>query len=37
MVEADLAAPLRHGVFAQPGRRFEAWIRFSNAFKRRHD
>jgi Catalase len=29
-VDADIAEDLRHGVFATPGREFEAWIRFSN-------
>jgi hypothetical protein len=36
-VEAHLASSLQRGVCARPGRSFEAWIRFSNAFKRRHD
>ena len=30
-VSADLPESLRVGVFAQPGRKFDAWIRFSNA------
>jgi len=30
-VAADLPDALRHGVFATPGRRYHAWIRFSNA------
>jgi Catalase len=29
-VDPDIAEDLRHGVFAAPGREFEAWIRFSN-------
>jgi hypothetical protein len=36
-VEADLKEPLQRGICAQPGKSFEVWIRFSNAFKRRHD
>jgi hypothetical protein len=31
VIADDLPAALRHGVFAEPGRRFPAWIRFSNA------
>lgn len=30
-VNSDLPEALRVGVFAQPGRKYEAWIRFSNA------
>jgi len=37
IVDPDLPAALRHGVFATPGRRYPAWIRFSNAFRVRHD
>jgi hypothetical protein len=29
-VNQDIAKDLQHGVFATPGRAFEAWIRFSN-------
>jgi len=29
-VDADIAADLRHGVFSEPGKKFNAWIRFSN-------
>jgi hypothetical protein len=29
-VDSDIAPELRHGVFAAPGREFNAWIRFSN-------
>jgi hypothetical protein len=29
-VDSDIAEDLRHGVFATPGREFDAWIRFSN-------
>jgi len=29
-VDSDIAANLRHGVFATPGKEFNAWIRFSN-------
>jgi hypothetical protein len=29
-VDPDIAADLQQGVFATPGREFEAWIRFSN-------
>jgi hypothetical protein len=36
-VEADLPPALRVGVCREPGRQFDVWIRFSNAFKRRHD
>ena len=31
VVEADVPARLRFGVFQEPGRRFPAWVRFSNA------
>lgn len=39
VVEPDGAAlgAVRHGVFARPGRTYEAWVRFSNALKERHD
>jgi hypothetical protein len=30
-VDDDLHPDLRHGVFAEPGREFPAWIRFSNS------
>jgi hypothetical protein len=29
-VDPDISADLRHGVFATPGKEFNAWIRFSN-------
>ena len=29
-VDPDLAPALRHGVFGQPGKEYDAWIRFSN-------
>lgn len=29
VVRDDLPAHLRHGVFAEPGRRYKAWVRFS--------
>src|SRR5258705_9845467 len=29
-VDSNIAAELRHGVFATPGKEFNAWIRFSN-------
>jgi hypothetical protein len=29
-VDADIAADLRHGVLATPGKEYDAWIRFSN-------
>lgn len=37
IVDPDVPEALRHGVFATPGRRYDAWIRFSNAFRVRHD
>lgn len=37
VVDHDVPARYRHGVLAAPGRRFPAWIRFSNALKVRHD
>lgn len=37
IVDPDIPEDLRHGVFATPGRRYQAWIRFSNAFRVRHD
>jgi hypothetical protein len=37
IVDAGIPEELRHGVFATPGRRYQAWIRFSNAFRVRHD
>ena len=29
-VDSDITKELRHGVFAAPGKEFNAWIRFSN-------
>lgn len=29
-VDSNIAAELRHGVFATPGKEYDAWIRFSN-------
>jgi catalase len=29
-VDPDISTELRHGVFATPGKEFDAWIRFSN-------
>ena len=37
IVDPNIPDALRHGVFATPGRRYQAWIRFSNAFRVRHD
>jgi hypothetical protein len=37
IVADDVPHELRHGIFAAPGRRYQAWIRFSNAFRVRHD
>lgn len=37
IVDDDVPPRHRHGVLAKPGRRFPAWIRFSNALKVRHD
>jgi catalase len=37
IVDGGIPEELRHGVFAAPGRRYQAWIRFSNAFRVRHD
>jgi hypothetical protein len=37
IVEPDLPATLRRGVCTEPSTSYEIWIRFSNAFKRRHD
>jgi hypothetical protein len=37
IVDPNIPEDLRHGVFATPGRRYQAWIRFSNAFRVRHD
>jgi hypothetical protein len=37
IVDPDIPEDLRHGVFATPGRKYQAWIRFSNAFRVRHD
>jgi catalase len=37
IVDKDIPEELRHGIFATPGRRYQAWIRFSNAFRVRHD
>ena len=36
-VDDDVPADLRWGVFAHPGRLFDAWMRFSNAFRLQHD
>jgi catalase len=36
-IDPDIPDDLRHGIFATPGRRYQAWIRFSNAFRVRHD
>jgi len=33
-VNADVPVELRHGVFAKPGAKFDAWIRFSSSSKR---
>jgi hypothetical protein len=33
VVDPAIPADLRHGVFARPGDRFRAWIRFSNCFR----
>ncbi len=30
VVNHDLETPLRHGVFSEPGKRYPAWVRFSN-------
>lgn len=37
IVDNDLPDRFRHGVLATPGGRFQAWVRFSNALKVRHD
>lgn len=37
IVHDDIREDLRQGVFAQPGRRYLAWVRFSNAFECGHD
>jgi catalase len=37
IVDPNIPEDLRYGVFATPGRRYQAWIRFSNAFRVRHD
>jgi Catalase len=29
-VDANIAPELRHGIFSEPGREYDAWIRFSN-------
>jgi hypothetical protein len=34
VVRDDVPEPLRRGLFAEPGRRLPAWIRFSNAIQR---
>jgi hypothetical protein len=36
VVEGDVPAELRHGVFAKPAV-YRAWVRFSNAFRIQHD
>lgn len=36
-VRNDVPESLRHGVLATPGASYPAWIRFSNAFRVRHD
>jgi hypothetical protein len=36
-IDRDVPPELRHGVFAKPGHTFQAWVRFSNAFKVRPD
>ena len=36
-VRNDVPEALRHGVLATPGASYPAWIRFSNAFRVRHD
>jgi hypothetical protein len=33
VVDPSIAADLRHGVFAHPGRTYPAWVRFSNCFR----
>jgi len=35
--EKELPKDLRHGVFSNPGRKYPAWVRFSNAFGIQHD
>jgi hypothetical protein len=37
VVDPAIRADLRHGVFAVPGSRYRAWVRFSNAFGVDHD
>ncbi len=36
-VDAELKLELRHGVFEAPGKKYRAWVRFSNAFGMNHD
>lgn len=36
-VDPDIHRSLQQGVFAEPGKEYKAWIRFSNALKMRHD
>ena len=36
-VDAQVPDELRHGVFAEPGREYRAWVRFSNALGIEHD
>jgi hypothetical protein len=36
-VDAQVPGELRHGVFAEPGREYRAWVRFSNALGFEHD
>jgi hypothetical protein len=36
-IDAQVPDELRHGVFAEPGREYRAWVRFSNALGIEHD
>ena len=36
-VDPHIDKSLQQGVFAEPGKEYKAWIRFSNALKMRHD
>jgi hypothetical protein len=36
-VDADVPPELRHGIFANSGKEYRAWVRFSNAFGISHD
>ena len=36
-VDAQVPGELRHGVFAEPGREYRVWVRFSNALGIEHD